>query len=63
MRVKIKRHIKFERIRQHFGCGYYAVCCGNSCPCEHKYEEQLDEEVYRKLKEEFDQEAVELFGG
>lgn len=62
MLIQNKLELKFNRIKQHFGCGYYAVCSENACPCEHKYEEGPNEEVYRKLKEEFDQETVELFG-
>lgn len=62
MQVETKKYIKFERIRQQLGCGYYAVCCGDNCPCIHKYDEELDEDVYEKLKKKFEQETGRLFG-
>ena len=61
MLIKDKMQLKFDRIRQQFGCGYYSVCCRNKCPCSLKYQE-YDMEKMKMLKKEFDQETVELFG-
>ncbi len=62
MLIQDKLELKFNRIKQQFGCGYYLVCCKNDCPCSLKYQ-NYDVETMKLLKEEFDQETVELFGG
>lgn len=61
MTVAMKMEIKFERLKQQFGCGYYSVCCRDNCPCELKNKE-YDPVTMKELKKEFDQEAMELFG-
>lgn len=61
MTVATKMEIKFERLKQQFGCGYYSVCCRKCCPCELKNKE-YEPVTMKELKKEFDQEAMELFG-
>lgn len=61
MQIKDKLELKYNRIKQQFGCGYYLVCCRDECPCSFKSKE-YDPEIMKKLKREFDQETVELFG-
>lgn len=56
------KQIKFERIRQQFGCGYYAVCCRKKCPCDLKKVECYDPDTYNKMMIEFQKEEEELFG-
>lgn len=62
MLIQDKLELKFNRINQQFGCGYYLVCCRDDCPCSLKHK-NYDVETMKLLKEEFDQETVELFGG
>lgn len=61
MTVEMKKEMKFERLKQQFGCGYYSVCCRNHCPCNLK-DKEYDPSMMNELKQEFDQEAMELFG-
>ena len=61
MLIQDKMEIKFEQLKQQFGCGYYSVCCRNQCPCELKKQE-YEKETMKQLKQEFDRETVELFG-
>lgn len=56
-----KQMMKFERIKQQFGCGYYAVCSNSCCPCELKME-AFNKEIYEKLLNRFLKEGEELFG-
>lgn len=62
MLIRDRLELKHNRVKQQFGCGYYSVCCREECPCGLKYQD-YDVETMRILKEEFDQETVELFGG
>lgn len=62
MLIQDRLELKHNRVKQQFGCGYYLVCCREECPCSLKYQD-YDVETMRVLKEEFDQETVELFGG
>ncbi|MBD8972426.1 MAG: hypothetical protein EGQ63_01110 [Clostridiales bacterium] len=55
LETRIQKEIKFERIRNQFGCGYYAVCCHQSCPCRLKSCE-YNPQIYRKLMSEFEME-------
>lgn len=57
-----RKAVKFNRLRDSFGCGYWSVCIGENCPCEYKNHEQADPTVYKQLKEEFEYEGKELFG-
>lgn len=59
---KRQKAVKFNRLKEAFGCGYWAVCCGNRCPCRYKYHDQQDQDVYYRLRKDFDQEGKELFG-
>lgn len=59
MKKDLKKE-KFYHLKQQFGCGYYSVCC-RDCPCELKNQE-YDPIIMHELKQEFDQEAMELFG-
>ncbi|MGN0497301.1 MAG: hypothetical protein ACI4GW_13835 [Lachnospiraceae bacterium] len=61
MTVAMKMEIKFERLKQQFGCGYYSVCCRACCPCKLKNKE-YDPVIMKQLKQEFDREALKLFG-
>jgi len=61
MLIQDKMELKFNRIKQQFGCGYYLVCCGDECPCSLKSKD-YDPETMKNLKKEFDQKTVELFG-
>lgn len=36
LQARLQKEIKFERIKEQFGCGYYAVCCHQCCPCKLK---------------------------
>ena len=60
LEVRIQKEIKFERIREQFGCGYYAVCCRLSCPCKLKSCE-YNPRIYSKLANEFEMEEKRLF--
>lgn len=62
MLIQDRLELKFNRVKQQFGCGYYTVCCRECCPCSFKYKE-YDMDIMKVLKTEFDQETVELFGG
>ena len=57
-----RKQLKFDRIRQQFGCGYYAVCCQTHCPCSLKIEEQYDQEIYEQMMIQFQEEGEKLFG-
>ena len=57
-----RKQIKFERIREQFGCGYYAVCCQNQCPCSLKNKEKYNARMYAKMMKRFRNEERELFG-
>lgn len=61
MLIQDKVELKYNRIKQQFGCGYYSVCCRNDCPCSFKYKD-YDVNTMKMLKEEFEQETKELFG-
>lgn len=60
MLIQNRLELKFDRVKQQFGCGYYLVCCREDCPCSFKFED-YDMETMRMLKDEFDQATVELF--
>ena len=60
--ICIRKQIKFERIQQQFGCGYYAVCCQTQCPCPLKNKETYDARIYAKMLQEFRKEGEELLG-
>ncbi|MDE6433718.1 MAG: hypothetical protein K2L07_05755 [Lachnospiraceae bacterium] len=62
MLIQDKIELKYNRIKQQFGCGYYSVCCRDDCPCSLKYQD-YDVNTMGILKEEFDQETIKLFGG
>ena len=62
MLIQDKLELKFIRIKQQFGCGYYSVCCRENCPCELKYTD-YDKATMQAIKQEFDQQTQELFGG
>lgn len=61
LETRIQKEIKFDRIKEQFGCGYYAVCCRQCCPCKLKSGE-YNPRVYRKLMNEFEMEERNLFG-
>lgn len=61
LQASLQKEIKFERIKEQFGCGYYAVCCRQCCPCKLK-NCKYDPKVYRTLMCEFEKEEKELFG-
>lgn len=61
MLVKDKTELKYDRLKEQFGCGYYSVCCRGDCPCSLKLQE-YSKDVMKMLKKEFDEETEELFG-
>jgi len=61
MLIQDKVELKFNRIKQQFGCGYYLVCCRDDCPCIFKSKD-YNPEIMKKLKKEFDMKTTELFG-
>ena len=61
MLMQRKVNLKFERLRQQFGCGYYSFCCREHCPCGLKGSD-LDIRTLQEIKQEFDEKSVELFG-
>ena len=61
MLVKDKMELKFDRIKEQFGCGYYSVCCRGDCPCSFKLQD-YDNNVMDILKQEFTKKMEELFG-
>ena len=47
--ICIRKQIKFERIQQQFGCGYYAVCCQTQCPCPLKNKKTYDARICKDV--------------
>lgn len=60
MLIQDKLELKFNRMKEQFGCGYYSICCRNACPCKYKYQ-KFNLHMMKAFKKEFDRVTVKLF--